>query len=230
MKKFGLLVFAIAFVGSLAAVWTVTNASYAIPSFKTFNYTKGSGNIVTQKRDIRDFTGVEAGGAMRVEIRAGKEFAVELEGDDNILPLVETSVRGGVLHFKRSGGICTENRLIARISLPELDNLNISGATDATVTNVQSEDLEIRASGAAKIEINGAAANLNADLSGASKLNAENLQTVRARVEASGASKAVIFASEAVDADASGASRIIYSGNPAAIKKDASGASKIVAN
>ena len=230
MKKVGLSVFAIAFFGSLAAVWAITGITYAVPSFNFFNYTKGSGNIVAEKRDIRDFTGVDASGAMRVEITVGKEFAVELEGDDNILPLVETSVRNGVLHFERSGGICTENRLIARISLPELDNLEVSGATAAAVANVNSEDLKIRASGASKIEINGAAADLDAKISGASKLNADNLQTARAKVRASGASKAAIFASESVDADASGASRIIYSGNPTKVKNDASGASKIAAN
>lgn len=230
MKKIGLSVFAIAFFVSLAAVWAITGITYAVPSFNFFNYTKGSGNIVAQKRDIRDFTGVDAGGAMRIEITVGKEFALELEGDDNILPLVETSVRGGVLHFERSGGICTENRLIARISMPELDNLDISGATAATVANVNSEDLKIKVSGASKIEINGAAADLDAKVSGASKLTAENLRTVRVRVKANGASKALVFASESVDADASGASKIIYSGNPATVNKDASGASKIAAN
>ncbi|MEP6924289.1 MAG: head GIN domain-containing protein [Pyrinomonadaceae bacterium] len=230
MKKFGLLVFAVAIIGSLALVWAMTGKSVIGSSFIHFDV-KGSGNTVTEKRNVTGFKGVHTGGAMQLEISVGKEFSVELEGDDNILPTIKTEVRGDKLYFERKEGrIWSRGRVIARVTMPELNDLDISGASSAIVNNVKTESLKIDASGASKIEISGEARDLAVEVSGASKLDAENLKTERTKVEASGASKVSIFASEAVDADASGASKIVYSGNPKSVSKDASGASSVSAN
>lgn len=231
MKKLGFLVFIAAIVGSLALVWAITGKS-VIGQSSIFSKIKGSGNIVTEKRDVKNFKGVHAGGAMQIEIAVGKDFSVELEGDDNILPLIKTEVRGDTLHFERTErrGSISHSRLIARITMPELNDLDISGASSANVTGVKTEGLKIDASGASKIEISGEARELIISVSGASKVMAENLKSERAKVEASGASKALIYASEAVDADASGASRIVYSGNPKSVSKDSSGASSVSAH
>lgn len=230
MKKLGLLVFAVAIIGSLALVWGITGKSvFGVPFFRSD--VKGSGNFITEKRDLSRFKGVHAGGAMQLEITVGKDFSVELEGDDNILPLIKTEVRGDTLHFERKESrTWSRNRVIARITMPELSDLDVSGASSATANNVKAESLTIDASGASKIEISGEARVLTVDLSGASRLEAGNLKTTRANVEASGASKAVVFASEVIEADASGASRISYSGNPKSVSKDASGASSVSGN
>lgn len=229
MKKLGLLVFVIAVIGSVALVWAVTGKAFSFPSFSFGVQINGSGNVAVEKREVRDFTGVDASGAMMVEITVGRDFAVELEGDDNILPLIKTEVRNGVLHIERQSrtSFWSKNRVTARVSLPQLDNLDVSGASSATITGVKSESLDLNASGASKIEISGEARTAKIDLSGASKLNGENLRIVRADVEASGASKAIVFVSEVITADASGASKIIYLGNPTTVNKDVSGASKI---
>lgn len=224
MKKFGFLIFAIAIIGSLALVSSVTGKSV----FGFFNFAvQGSGRIVTEKRDASGFKGVQAGGATELQITVGKDFSVELEGDDNILPLVRTEVRAGVLHIERNGNFWSRTKLVARITMPEFDNLDLSGASRASVAGVDSNNVKLEASGASQIEISGTAQDLTASLSGASKLDAANLRALRANIDASGASKAQIFASESVTADTSGASKIVYAGNPATVNKDASGASSI---
>ena len=230
MKKLGLLVFAVVIIGSLALVWAVTGKSVIGSSLIHFDV-RGSGNVVTEKRDVSNFKGVHAGGAMQLEITAGKEFSVELEGEDNILPTIKTEVRGDKLYFERKEGrVWSRSRVTARITMPELDDLDVSGASDATVDNVETESLRLESSGASRIEISGEARSLTVAVSGASKLDAENLKTERAKVQASGASKASVFASEGVDVNASGASKINYSGNPKSVNKDASGASSISAD
>lgn len=227
MKRFGLLVFLVALFGSVALVWAITGKAFSCVSFNV--QISGSGDIIKEKRDVRDFRGVDAGGAMIVEITAGKDYSVELEGDDNILPLVTTEIRNGILHIERKSrtSVWTRNRLIARVTLPALDSVNISGASTATISGVNSEVFNLNASGASKIEISGEAREINVDVSGASKLNGENFRTIRAEVEASGASKATLYVSEVINADASGASKIIYFGNPPTVTKDVSGASKV---
>ncbi len=230
MKKLGLLVFAVVIIGSLALVWAITGKSVVGSSLIHFDV-RGSGNIITEKRELSGFKGIHAGGAMQLEITAGKEFSVELEGEDNILPTIKTEVRDGKLFFeRRESRTWSRSRVTARITMPELNDLDISGASEATVNNVKTESLKLESSGASRIEVSGEARNIEVEVSGASKLDAESLKSERAKVAASGASKASIFVSEAIDVNASGASRITYSGNPKSVNKDASGASSISAN
>ena len=113
--------------------------------------------------------------------------------------------------------------------MPELIGFDLSGASRGTVTGVKTDGLKLEVSGASRINISGEVRDLNADLSGASHLEAENLKTEKTNVEASGASKATVFVIDSLNADASGASRIIYAGNPREVKKDASGASSVSA-
>jgi predicted porin len=65
------------------------------------------------------------------------------------------------------------------------------------------------------------------EVSGASKIDAESLKSKTATVDASGASKVTLFVTERLNSDASGASKIEYSGNPANVEKKTSGASSV---
>src|SRR4029453_6689746 len=50
----------------------------------------GSGTRVTQKRNVSSFTSIAIEGAFTLEVVCQKDLSLELEGDDNILPLVST--------------------------------------------------------------------------------------------------------------------------------------------
>ena len=60
-------------------------------------------------------------------------------------------------------------------------------------------------------------------------MDTEGLKAETAEVDASGASRVAVFATAELNSDASGASRIVYSGNPSSLKKSLSGASSITA-
>ena len=227
MKKLGLLVFILAIVSSLTIVWAVTGSSL-LPSLpKIFVRVKGSGNLQTARRDVPSFKAVKVGGASNVEIKVGEEQSVEIETDDNLLEFTKTYVKNDTLNIERRGNIWTSSPLRIRITVPHLTRLNLSGASKADVKGVRADKFELDLSGASKVNIEGEAATFIGDMNGASTLNADNFKTVKAVVEASGASKADIFVSEDLNADASGASKIYYAGNPKTVRKDESGASKV---
>ena len=60
---------------------------------------KGSGTIKTEKRELGAFTSVETTGAYEIQITCQQRQSLEIEGDDNILPIIRTEVRDGVLHI-----------------------------------------------------------------------------------------------------------------------------------
>ncbi len=222
MKKFGLLVF----IFALSIGLTFSN-SCGFNSFKNFSGIQGSGTSKTEMRNVDGFTKIDASGAVNVEVAVGSGFAVEVQADDNLLANIKTEVSGDTLKIYSEDRISSKTRINVKISMPAIEGLEISGASSANVANVEADSLELKASGASKIKIEGEAKTLEANASGASSIDAEKLKVEDANVEASGASSATVLAINDLDLNASGASKISYVGEPKNIKQDSSGASSI---
>ena len=98
---------------------------------------------------------------------------------------------------------------------------------NVTLNDLKNIGLSVDASGASKIKITGETAKLTVDVSGATKVDAENLTAENASVEASGASHVSVNVTGRLRTDASGASKIVYTGSPANVEKKTSGASSV---
>jgi len=230
MKKIGLIIFvACVVVGlSLANFFSFGRISDRPFGLKlNFGSERGSGNIVSEKRSISGFSSVDVSSAFVVEIAAGKEFSVEVQADDNILPLIKTDVNGGTLHIETEKSVSTKNEMIVRITAPEIEKIESSGVAKINASGLTGKSLAISTSGASKIVVAGESAELSIDVSGASNVDAEKLNAVNAHIETSGASKVYVNVTGELHAQATGASRIVYSGEPKTVDVDKSGASSV---
>src|SRR5436189_1101247 len=61
---------------------------------------KGSGKREVLKQSIEPFTSISTEGAFNVEVVCQKDLSLEIEADDNILPLIQVEVSHGVLTLK----------------------------------------------------------------------------------------------------------------------------------
>lgn len=188
---------------------------------------KGSGNLKTETRNVSGFKKVEAQNALNVIIDAGKDFSMQLEADDNLLPLIKTEVSGDKLTISIKDSISSSRKPTIKISMPELAALDVSGASSGEVSNVKTDSLELAASGASQIKIVGEANKLKSDASGASGIDAEGLKVTDADVRASGASNSTVTVANELKADASGASTIYYTGEPKTVTPKSSGVSSV---
>ena len=229
MKKIGILIFAAALLLSIfvSSFFSFGRTGARIFSFSFGSGVRGSGKTAVETRDVTGFTGVDVGGVFQVEITAQKDFSVQIEGDDNLVPLVKTEVRGGILRIETGQRVSPSNALRVRISAPNIDNIEASGVANVDLSGVKNGNLHVDTSGASKINIAGETSDLTAEVSGASFINAEELTAQNAIVGASGASRVSVFALNRLEGDASGASRIIYSGNPKSVDKRSSGAGSV---
>jgi hypothetical protein len=125
------------------------------------------------------------------------------------------------------GRISSKTKVNVKISMPELTGLDISGASNAVVANIRTDSLQLEASGASKIKIDGVVKSVQADASGASKIDAESLQAENADVDSSGASSVTVSPLNDLNADATGASSVYYTGEPKNVKQNSSGASSV---
>ena len=230
MKKVGVIIFAAAIVIGLV----VSNLfSFGRISDKFFNFSfnfkgvKGSGRTASELRNLSGFKAVDVGGVFQVEITAQKDFAVEVEADDNLLQLVRTEVQNGVLKIETEQRVSTSNPIRIRIYAPDIDSLEVSGAAKVNVNDLKNTGFTVDSSGASKIKVAGETGKLTIDVSGATTVDAEGLRAQDATVEASGASQIDVNVSGALKADASGASKVYYFGEPSSVEKKASGASRV---
>jgi hypothetical protein len=229
MRKVKIIVFIAALVVGLSfAKIFGFSFGFNLPSINVFSKVRGSGNVQSEKRDVAGFSSVKVSGAIAVEVAAAQNnFAVEVEADDNLLENVKTEVRGDTLRIYTEGRFSSRSPIRVRVSMPQIEWFEVSGASSGNLTNIQNESLTLEASGASKIKVQGETRELRVDLSGASKLDADNLKSENVLVEAGGASCANVFVSNEINADASGASTIRYSGEPREVKKNTSGASSV---
>jgi hypothetical protein len=230
MKKIGFVVFLFALIGGLVAA-NSTSFGRIGGNFLNFSLKmgseKGSGRMASEVRELSDFHGVDVGSTFEVEITAQKDYAVEIEADDNLLPLIRTEVRRGILCIKSERKLSSENPIRIRISAPDIDSLDVSGAAKISLTGVKNEGVTVDASGASKLSLSGETAKLIIDISGATRVDAEALKAVNANVESSGASHADVSVTGTLRTDASGASRITYAGTPTELVTKKSGASSV---
>lgn len=199
------------------------------------NILVGSGNLETQEYSFSDFKKVEIGNAFKFDIKRSDTYSITITADDNVIEHVKVSKSGdtlkiGLSPFGSLGAITLE----ADITLPQLTRLDISGASQGSVSGFSSNDdidieisgasqltgditagdIDIELSGASNIELDGSAGNLVAEVSGASRCSLDNFPVNDADVEFSGASSGTINLSGRLDANLSGASRLYYIGEP----------------
>jgi len=208
----------------------------------------GNGNVVTETRDVSDFSAVRVSSAIDLYVSQGDDYSVKVVTDENLQPFVVVAREGKVLNIgpdrnmNLSGsagikvyvsaplyemlGASGASHIVAQTALKGQGlKLDISGASTARA-ELDYTDIKITASGASSAEVTGQTATLDVECSGSSDFKGAGLTAVDARVDISGASGAYVFVDRSLDAEASGASEVVYDGGPK-VNSRSSGASSV---
>jgi Putative auto-transporter adhesin, head GIN domain len=183
----------------------------------------GSGVRKTEKRDLKSFSAIDTTGAYTIDVTCQKAAGVEVEADDNILPLIKTEVRDGILFVTNDQPYHSAKTVTLRITLPELNSVTNHGAGQIKITDANSSDLKIDSTGAASVDASGTAKSVQILSTGAGQIDTSKLHADKAKVDVSGAASVDVYASEQLDVNVSGASNVSYSGNPKTVNKHVSG-------
>jgi hypothetical protein len=174
----------------------------------------GSGQRQREKRDVAAFTSISTEGAYQIEVVSQQALSLELESDDNILPLISTDVSNGVLRIKSKRGYSVNRPIVVKIGTPNIEAISVSGAGSFAVTGLKNDKFEIDSSGAPSITVSGETGTLNIEANGAGKIDAHKLRASNGTVEANGVAKVEVNASEQLNVTVSGPASVIYSGDP----------------
>jgi len=99
----------------------------------------GSGNLKTETFNFTDFTKVEAESGFQVELTKSNTFSVEITADDNVLEYIEVDKSGDTLRIRPKGNrIYRSVTLRAKITMPDLYKIDLSGGSRANITGFSS--------------------------------------------------------------------------------------------
>jgi len=202
---------------------------------------KGNGVVIEESRDVsEDFTAVEASEGLDVYVTQGPVASIDVEADENIMELIATDIRNGVLriHSLENIGRATKN---IYVTLPEVTALSTSSGADlwskdvikATKLDLDAssgsdlhveaiaEEISADASSGADIKVSGTTDRLYADASSGADVNAKGLLSKTCYADASSGADISVNVSESLTADASSGADISYTGD-AKVRKNKS--------
>lgn len=188
---------------------------------------QGSGNRIRQARAAGDFTRVVADDAMDVEIRIGPQASIELEGDDNLIDRIRTDAEDGTLHLRVRGGYRVRRPMVARITMPRLERLDLEASGDGRIANLDGGRLVLASHGSGSFDAEGRVDELELRIQGSGDANLERLRAGEALIVINGSGNARAHVTDTIIATVNGTGEIVYRGEPRNVTEDVNGTGRI---
>ncbi len=190
---------------------------------------RGSGNLITEEFDIRDFTEFDVSGSWDVKITRGA-YRVLVEVDDNILEYVKVERRGETLFLSTKGVRALSATLKASITMPDLEKIETSGSSRIQFSGFESPRLTIESSGSSRIVGEDCTiGQLDLSSSGSGEKNLRDCVITDAEVDLSGSTRVILtMAGGDLKGEMSGSGSITYYGAVHTLNVKSSGSTKIM--
>jgi hypothetical protein len=194
----------------------------------------GDGNVVTKIRDLSGFDGIKVSSGIDVFIKQGNTENLKIKADKNLHEVIKTEVKNNTLYIYSEENIRKAKAKNVYVLYKNLEHIKISSSGDIKgVNTLETDELDISLSSAGDLDldvkaqeiyisisssgdanISGEAEYLKASLSSAGDLDAYDLKVKKCRINVSSAGHAKIHVTDELDATASSAGDIYYTGDP----------------
>jgi len=195
---------------------------------------RGHGTSIREDRVVEGFTQIRVDGSMRVIISPGSEFSVQVEAQENLLPLIETRTDGDLLRIGTLECVWSSEEMMVFITMPDIELMEINGSGKIEVSapfdldrlelNIHGsggilmmtevESLAAHIAGSGDIRLEGGALKLYTRIAGSGNLNAYDFPVEDAMITIAGSGDARITAQSRLQASIEGSGNIIYQGSP----------------
>lgn len=201
---------------------------------------RGNGNVVTETRNVdENFTSVIASEGLDVYVSQDDNESIKVEADDNIIGLIRTDIKNGVLKVHTEKRIGRAKSKKVYISLSDITSLKSNSGADlygASIlkgdritlksssgadlkVEVEANEVDCSASSGADLIVSGSANVLYADASSGSDIKAGRLVVEKCIAEATSGADVRVNATKEVSIKSNSGGDVHYSGEPATVKK-----------
>lgn len=213
---------------------------------------KGNGNMTTVERSVGEYDAIGLSGWFDVDLVAGKEGEITLEGESNLLEHIKTEVKNGKLSIKVEKGYnlkpsSWEDGIRITVPVESVSSVALSGSGDIVgkttiktnafetamsgsgdiTLDVEANSIDASMSGSGDITLNGSTTDFNAAISGSGDIKAYGLEADNVDATVSGSADIKVTANKMLKARVSGSGDISYRGNPEKVDTKASGSGDI---
>jgi hypothetical protein len=231
-------------------ILTISFAVNAQNWFGNSKKIKGNGNVVTLTRTTSNYNAVSAGGSFDVVLIKGQEANITIEGEENIIPYIETEISGDILkiQYKKNTNISTTKRITVTVFYKHIESVALGGsgtilceslikADDFKVSlggsgnidlKVDAETIKASVGGSGDINLEGNTNELTCSIAGSGNITAYGLEAdeVYANVAGSGSVKTTVKSK--IKAKIVGSGNIYYKGNPKKVDAKTVGSGDII--
>lgn len=197
---------------------------------------EGSGTVITQERDVSGFDEVVFASEGMVVITVGGEESLRIEAEDNLMPYLESTVRGNSLEISTEAGVDIDptTEIIFAVGVDGLSAIDLrgagtiavgdieadafavtlSGAGAITVTSLSVDRLDVEILGAGDVTVTGAADSQDVAIRGAGSYHGDELESRVAGVSIPGSGDSTVWVSDELDIEIDGRGTVAYYGEP----------------
>lgn len=219
---------------------SLTLMACSIPVIKVV---KGSGNLVTETREVGSFDSIQLDGSGKLVITQGDTNALQIEAEDNILPDLKSTIEGSTLVLGFEEKFWTKTLLPTEtityslivtdlnaitfngagdldMNLLDTDNLSIivNGAGQIQIDNLTADYLSIQINGTGNVSISGEVTSQDINISGAGTVQNGDLKTSQTTITANGLGVATVWATDNLEVTFNGGGTLNYYGEPSVIQ------------
>ncbi len=210
--------------------------------------TTGSGRVATESRSVGEFNSIALGSSMNLVVSQGDKTSVQVQADDNLLPLVETVVDGDRLQIRWKRGESVYSRSTVRVTVvtPRLTalsasgsgdikleafttptlKLGISGSGNAVLAALTTDELGVSVSGSGDVRGAGKAGKLKVSIAGSGDVRLGEVKADDVTVSIAGSGDAAVHANKTLNVSIAGSGDVAYSGE-ASVKSSVAGSGSV---
>ena len=173
----------------------------------------GSGVIKTETRQLDSFEVIKSKGSIDLDVKIGPKFAVIVEADDNLFPVIRTEVAGKALVVDTKGNWSSKHGPVVHITLPKLIALGIQGSGDTRLSGYSGDKLGVKIEGSGDVVGDGQVRALHLVIEGSGDANLAKLDADEVQVRIDGSGDAAVTAEKTLDVTIHGSGDVTWQGD-----------------
>ena len=189
---------------------------------------QGDGVLKQKTVTLAHFDRLSLRGNFKVNIHVAEHQRVTLRADSNVLPLVNFHSHQGFLKVSTVSApvFTTKHPMVLDIGVRQLNQLDLTGASQVRLQGVNGERLIVNVNGAARSMMAGKVSDLDINIIGTGRVDAHRLVSSDCEVNIAGAGRALVHAAKQLSINVSGVGKVTYYGHPR-LHSTVSGAAKV---
>ena len=203
---------------------------FIIKNNLTKNNIQGSGNIISESRELNNFTSIILLGSIDVNIKTSESNNCVVVADDNLIPYIKTEVVNNKLNISLNESYSSEEKLVVNINTPNYDEVSLSGSGNINILDFKNNNLYLNISGSGNITGNGEVETLVVKINGSGNLMSKEIKSKSATITINGSGDGEVFASDSISTKINGSGNIKYFGNPENVDSIINGSGNIKSN